>query len=61
VKSVKKKWKVPSFAAGASREEMDSTIAKLGIERSDHISNVLTAMQGIAEELGLEGTPASEE
>ena len=55
VKSVKKKWKVPSFAAGASREEMEQTIADLGIDQSEHIGNVLTAMQGIAVELGLEG------
>ena len=55
VKSVTKKWKNPSFAAGASREEMEHTIADLGIERSEHIANVLSAMQGIAVELGLEG------
>lgn len=60
VKSVNKKWKTPSFAAGASREEMETSIAALGIERSEHIGNVLLAMQGIAVELGLEGF-ASEE
>lgn len=57
VKSVKKKWKVASFAAGASREEMAQTIEDLGIDRSEHIGNVISAMQGIAAELGLEGTP----
>jgi putative nucleotidyltransferase with HDIG domain len=61
VKSVKKKWKVPSFAAGASREEMETTIEDLGIDRSDHIGNVLAAMQGIAAELGLEGSPGTDE
>jgi predicted hydrolase (HD superfamily) len=60
VKSVKKKWKVPSFAAGASREEMETTIEELGIERSEHIANVLAAMQGIAVELGLEGTTTAD-
>jgi predicted hydrolase (HD superfamily) len=60
VKSVKKKWKVPSFAAGASREEMEHTIEALGIERDEHIGNVLAAMQGIAAELGLEGVPAED-
>jgi putative nucleotidyltransferase with HDIG domain len=60
VKSVKKKWKAPSFAAGANREEMAQTIEDLGIDRSEHIGNVLTAMQGIAAELGLEGTPVKD-
>lgn len=58
VKSVKKKWKVPSFAAGANREEMEQTIEALGIDQSEHIGNVITAMQGMAAELGLEGSPA---
>ena len=57
VKSVTKKWKVPSFAAGANREEMADTIEDLGIDRAEHIGNVLAAMQGIAADLGLEGNP----
>jgi putative nucleotidyltransferase with HDIG domain len=61
VKSVKKKWKAPSFAAGADREEMEHSIDALGIDRSEHIGNVITAMQGIAAELGLEGTPAEDQ
>jgi putative nucleotidyltransferase with HDIG domain len=61
VKSVKKKWKAPSFAAGANREEMEASIAALGIDRSEHIGNVIAAMQGIAVELGLEGIPADDQ
>ena len=61
VKSVKKKWKSPSFAAGANREEMAVNIDALGIDSSEHIANVLTAMQGIAVELGLEGIPTKDQ
>lgn len=53
VKSVKKKWKVASFAAGAKRDEMDEAIEAFGVEKWAHVGNVLEAMQGIAEELGL--------
>ncbi|MFN2145929.1 MAG: HD domain-containing protein [Anaerolineales bacterium] len=55
VKSVMKKWKVPSFAAGANRDEMDESIEAFGVEKREHVGNVLEAMQGIAEELGLAG------
>lgn len=55
VKSVKKKWKDRSFAAGADRQEMDESIEAFGVEKWEHVANVLEAMQGIAEDLGLEG------
>jgi putative nucleotidyltransferase with HDIG domain len=55
VKSVKKKWKVSSFAAGTNRDEMDEAIEAFGVEKWEHVGNVLEAMQGIAEELGLAG------
>lgn len=58
VSSVRKKWKDRSFAAGADREEMDAAIEAFGVEKSEHIGNVIEAMRGIAEELGLEGTPS---
>lgn len=60
VSSVTKKWKDKQFAAGANREEMDTVFAEFGIERGEHISNVLEAMQGIAAELGLEGAPQTD-
>lgn len=53
IRSVKKKWKVPSFAAGADREEMDASIEAFGVEKWEHIGNVLAAMQAIAGDLGL--------
>ena len=55
VSSVRKKWKNLSFAAGANRDEMDEAIEAFGVEKWEHVGNVLVAMQGIAEELGLAG------
>lgn len=56
VKSVRKKWKDKSFAAGANREDIEQGAADLGVELSEHIGVVLDAMKGIADELGLRGT-----
>jgi putative nucleotidyltransferase with HDIG domain len=53
--SVKKKWKDKAFAAGANREEIQKSAAEFGIELWEHIGNVITAMRGIAPELGLVG------
>ena len=55
VKSVKKKWKNKQFAAGTDREEMEKAFEDFGVEQWEHVGNVITAMQTIAEELGLEG------
>ena len=55
VKSVKKKWKDKSFAAGANREDIEQGAAALGVELSEHIGIVLEALQGIAAELELDG------
>lgn len=54
--SVKKKWKDRSFAAGASREEIEHTTADFGVELWQHVDNVILAMRSIAPQLGLEGT-----
>ena len=56
VKSVKKKWNNLNFAAGANRDEMDESIEAFGVEKWEHVGNVIEAMQGIAEDLGLEGS-----
>lgn len=56
IKSVKKKWKDKSFAAGVNRADVEEGAADLEIELSEHIAVVLQAMQGIADELGLAGT-----
>ncbi|HEX6306514.1 MAG TPA: HDIG domain-containing protein [Anaerolineales bacterium] len=53
VKSVKKKWKDRSFAAGANREEIAAAAGEFGIELWEHVNNVIAAMRGISDELGL--------
>ena len=55
VKSVKKKWKDKSFAAGTDRAEMEEAAADFGIELWEHVDNVIQAMRRIAPELGLVG------
>jgi putative nucleotidyltransferase with HDIG domain len=52
-KSVKKKLKQPSFAAGVHRDEVYAGAEGLGIDLDDHIRNVVEALQPIAPELGL--------
>jgi putative nucleotidyltransferase with HDIG domain len=52
-KSVKKKLKQPSFAAGVHREEVYAGAELLGVDLDDHIRTVVAAMQPIASELGL--------
>ena len=52
-KSVKKKLKQPSFAAGVHRDEVYAGAEGLGIELDDHIRNVVAALQPIAPDLGL--------
>jgi putative nucleotidyltransferase with HDIG domain len=56
-KSVKNKWKDRSFAAGANREEIKQGAAELGVPLWEHVANVIEAMNGIAEELDLAGSP----
>jgi len=53
--SVKKKWKVQTFAAGTSRPEMEHAAQEFGIELWEHVGNVIQAMRRIAPELDLEG------
>src|SRR6267142_5116890 len=52
-KSVKKKLKQPSFAAGVSREDVYEGAELMGLELDQHIANVVEALQPIAPELGL--------
>jgi len=53
VKSVRKKWRDNSFAAGVDRALIEKGAEELGVELAEHIGTVLEAMQGIAEALGL--------
>jgi putative nucleotidyltransferase with HDIG domain len=55
VKSVKKKWKDKSFAAGTNRAEMEEAAEEFGVDLWEHCGNVLEAMQSIADDLGLAG------
>ena len=55
VKSVKKKWKDKRFAAGAHRDEIEAAAADFGVDLWEHTGNVIRAMQGVAEDLGLTG------
>ena len=52
-KSVRKKLKQPSFAAGVHRDEVYAGSELLGLELDEHIANVVAALQPIAGELGL--------
>src|SRR2546421_12792839 len=52
-KSVKKKLKQPSFAAGVNRDEVRQGAEELGVDFDDHIAKVIAAMEGRADELGL--------
>ena len=54
-KSVLKKLKDKHFAAGCNRDDIKLGAEELGVELSQHISNVIQAMREIAEILGLGG------
>src|SRR5690348_18024294 len=57
-KSVKKKLKQPSFAAGVSRDDVYQGAELLELELDEHIANVIAALQPIADELGLRSEAA---
>jgi putative nucleotidyltransferase with HDIG domain len=59
-KSVKKKLKQPSFAAGVHRDEVYAGAEGLGLELDEHIRNVVAALQPIAAELGLRTAATAE-
>ena len=52
-KSVKKKLKQPSFAAGVHRDEVYAGAELIGVDLDEHIANVVAALQPISEQLGL--------
>jgi putative nucleotidyltransferase with HDIG domain len=52
-KSVKKKLKQPSFAAGVHRDEVYAGAELLGLDFDEHVQTVIDAMKPISGELGL--------
>ncbi|MEO5575283.1 MAG: HDIG domain-containing metalloprotein [Gaiellaceae bacterium] len=52
-KSVRKKLKQPSFAAGVHRDEVYAGAELIGVELDEHIATVVAALQPISKELGL--------
>ncbi len=54
VKSVKKKWKDRSFAAGANREDIAEASEEFGVELWEHVDNVIRAMAQVAPDLGFD-------
>ena len=54
-KSVKKKLKQPSFAAGVDREEVRRGAQELGVDFDEHLAFVIAAMEDRSAELGLDG------
>lgn len=54
VKSIKKKFKQPAFAAGVNRQEVEEGAQELGVDLwQEHVPTVLKAMQDISHDLGL--------
>jgi putative nucleotidyltransferase with HDIG domain len=55
VRSVRKKWKEPRFAANVDRAQIARGAEELGVDLWDHVERVIQAMRTVAEELGLNG------
>jgi len=55
VKSVKKKWKEKSFAAGVNRDVIQKGAGMLGVELGELIGDVIMGMREVADEIGLKG------
>jgi len=60
-KSVKKKWKDKSFAAGVNRSVIEKGAELLGVDLSDLITDTIMAMREVADEIGLAGNTSSQQ
>jgi predicted hydrolase (HD superfamily) len=56
VKSVKKKWKSPAFAAGVNRSVIQKGADMLAVELGELIEDTIMGMREVADEIGLKGT-----
>ncbi len=52
-KSVVKKLKDKAFAAGVDRDQVARGVELIGLERNEHIQNVIDGMKDVAEALGI--------
>jgi len=59
VKSVKKKWKDKSFAAGVNRDVIAKGAEMLGVELGELIEDVIMGMRDVADDIGLKGNCSS--
>jgi len=57
-KSVKKKWKDKSFAAGVNRAVIEDGARRLGVDLSDLFTDTIMGMREAAADLGLAGETA---
>jgi putative nucleotidyltransferase with HDIG domain len=57
-KSVKKKWKEKSFAAGVNREVIEKGAAMLGVDLNELIGDAILGMREVAGPIGLAGSAA---
>lgn len=55
--SVKKKWNMKNFAAGANREVIERGAAMLGKELDFILQETINGMRSAARQIGLEGNP----
>jgi putative nucleotidyltransferase with HDIG domain len=56
--SVRKKMKDKAFARAVNRDDIIKGAEAMGVDLNEHIAEVTEALKGIADELGLRGTPA---
>ena len=57
-KSVRKRMKDKAFARKVNREDIVNGAADLGVDLDEHIALCIEALQGIADQLGLDGSAA---
>jgi predicted hydrolase (HD superfamily) len=55
-KSVRKRMKDKAFARKVNRDDIITGAAALGVDLDEHIAFCITALQGIADKLGLDGS-----